>query len=251
MNMEPDISRPDPVIFPDVEEMSREAASLIVETAIGEVTAKGCFTLVLSGGQTPRRLFEMLSGDPYTGRMPWEKTHLFWGDERFVPRGHPESNFATACRAMISEIPLPIGNVHPVPLGGDSPEASAEIYEDRIRDFFGLGDGDDEIPSFDLVLLGMGADGHTASLFPGSDVLGEDVRWVRAAEAPEGQTVRTRITMTLPLINAARRVLFLVSGHEKSALVREIREDREKAGEKYPAGMVRPAGDLLWFIGGE
>lgn len=186
--------------FPGIGEMSRAAAILISRLAGDRVEKNGRFTLVLSGGRTPRVLYEMLSASPFLDEIPWEETHLFWGDERFVPRDHPQSNYLMAQSALISRVPLPTENVHPVPVEEGTLGEAASTYEEHLRGFLGVPFGAPPNPSFDVVLLGMGADGHTASLFPGDPVLEERERWVASLRAPEGYQARDRVTLTLPVM---------------------------------------------------
>ena len=236
--------------FPGLEEMSRAVARLISRLAGEHVEKSGRFSLVLSGGETPRLLYGILSTSPFLDEIPWGKVHLFWGDERFVPRDHPRSNYLVAEQALISRVPLPGENVHHVPVQEGTPEEAASAYEGILREFLGVSRESPPGPSFDLILLGMGADGHTASLFPGDPVLKEQERWVAAVKAPERYESQNRITLTLPVINRSGMVIFLVSGREKSGLAEEILVDPGKAAGKYPAALVRPRGELRWFIGG-
>ncbi len=226
-------------VYPDLETMSRKAASLIIELAEPAVRMKGFFTLVLSGGSTPQRLYRLL-GEEYMDQMPWERVHLFWGDERNVPKDSSESNFRLAWDAMISKVPIPNQNIHSVPTKPESPAAAATSYEACIRDFFHVKGEDARPPAFDLVLLGLGADGHTASLFPGDPVLSEKKRWVSAVHAPSAYKTGERITLTLPILNCAEEVMFIVSGVEKKGMIKNIINDPAQARKKIPAAMIIP-----------
>jgi 6-phosphogluconolactonase len=229
----------------DVEEIARVAASEVLRQARQTVQEKGFFSFVLSGGSTPGPLYSLLAGDPsVSSAVPWNRTHFFWGDERHVPTDHPESNYRMAKEALLSKVPVPGENIHPIRSGNPDAHQAAEEYEDTVRTFFRLKAG--EFPRFDLVLLGMGPDGHTASLFPGTEALQERRRlvvanWVEKFHAH-------RITMTLPLLNQAALVLFLVSGEEKAETLREVIEGKERKAP-FPSHLIRPAdGRLLWLV---
>lgn len=194
--------------------------------------------MALSGGRTPRSLYETISS-AYGERIDWDRVLLFWGDERFVLNNHHESNYRMAAESLISRIPIPTENVFPVPTREPTASLAAEAYEKVLRTVF----IDEKYPRFDLLLLGLGADGHVASLFRGSAALKEKSRWVVAATAPEPHAVRERITVTFPVINSARTVVMLVAGEEK----RKILEDYSRNAESYPAGFVKPAGRFFIF----
>jgi len=233
--------------FLSSEMMAVNAADYLVETARDCVGRKGYFTLVLSGGSTPRPLYELLASSGYAEIMPWSETHLFWGDERCVPPDHPMSNFRMANDAFIRHVPVPDENVHRIRGELGLPREAAADYEREIDDFFSSCDEDySGPPLFDLILLGLGSDGHTASLFPGSPVLLLTNHTVTAAEAPESAPVRHRITMTLQTICNAERIVFLVSGSSKKRLVRSIHAGGGDAAA-YPAAMIRARSDLVWF----
>ena len=199
------------------------------------------FTWALSGGSTPRGLYRLLASDPYRERLPWLGVHFFWSDERHVPPDHPESNFRMAREAMLDHVPAPPGNVHRIRAEEPDAERAALLYEEELRSFFALSPG--EWPRFDLVLLGLGKDGHTASLFPGSAAVRERERlvvapWVEALQA-------FRITLTPPVLSHARRALFMVSGAEKAAALRGVLEG-ERDPDCYPAQAVE--GNRLWLV---
>src|SRR5260370_30205962 len=198
------------------------------------------FRVSLSGGSTPKTLFTLLASDPFIGHFPWSRVSWFWGDERFVPYDHPESNYRMTREAMLSKAPVPPGNVHPVPADG-TPEEAASRYERILQAAYGAAVLDPARPLFDITLLGLGPDGHTASLLPGARVLQERKRWVAAVSHGRPEV---RITMTYPAIESSRRVAFLVAGREKTAVVRTIRA----GASKVPAARVRPVGDLIWFV---
>jgi 6-phosphogluconolactonase len=187
--------------------------------------------------------------------MPWPHIHLFWGDERCVPPDHPESNFSMAFRALISRVPIPSQNVHRVPAEIEPPEDAAKAYEKILRVFFGPSNTHPNrpheggpFPAFDLILLGVGGDGHTASLFPGGRALEETKRWVTGVRTPHGSPPVARITLTLPLINRGRHILFLVSGSGKRDVLRSILDDPDSAARRYPAARVNPEGRAVWLV---
>jgi len=244
--------------FPDLKELSRAASDLMIKRAEECVAERGVFTLVLSGGKTPRTLYEHLARPPVSAMMPWARTHLFWGDERCVPPDHPESNYAMAFQALLSKVPVPPQNIHRIPAEMEPPEDAAAAYEKILREFFQTHFNQDShlpssaegslFPSFDLILLGVGEDGHTASLFPGDEVLEERKLWVAAVRAREVLPSIPRITLTLPMINMAECVVFMVSGAGKKEAMQSILEYPEKAGRVYPAARVRPRQRVVWFL---
>ena len=235
-------------IFQDIEEMSRDAADFICERSILCVREQGFFTIALSGGSTPRRLYELLASSPYSESIPWEHIHIFWGDERCVSPDHSESNYHLTAQALLDHVPLPPGNIHRM-MGETNPHTKAAAdYEEEIRGFFRkMGCESLDFPVFDLILLGVGEDGHTASLFPGSEALQERERWVSAVLAPPGMVVEKRVTLTMPVIDAARWVMFLVSGDRKRDIVRAIFNDPD-AVDRFPAAMVGERPDVFWFL---
>ncbi len=230
--------------FVDADALGRAAADFFARKAREAVEARGRFSVLLAGGDTPRRTYELLAVEPHRGRVPWERVHLFWGDERCVPPDSPHSNAAMVRRALLDHVPVEPKHVHPVPCDR-FPEEAAEAYEGELKGFFLDGP-----PRFDLVLLGLGADGHTASLLPGSAAVDEMVRWTAVAKRPE--EAFSRVTVTLPLLNGAATVLFLVSGEGKAAALKTILEDGGRSAASLPASRVRPvSGDLRWFVDDE
>jgi 6-phosphogluconolactonase len=224
--------------FESPEELAAAAAERIRRAAADARLPR--FTLVLAGGGTPQPVYRRLAADPET---PWGRTLLFQGDERCVPRDAPESNWGAALRALAGA-PIPEAAVFAV--RGELPpaEAAAE-YEGRIRAVFGLPAAETAPPAFDLILLGMGPDGHTASLFPGSPALDERRRWVTHTPAPPLEPRVPRVTMTLPVLNAARQVVFLVAGRQKLDILDEILRNPEESARRYPAARIRRA---VWFV---
>lgn len=244
--------------YRDLETLSLMAAEYICTLAAKSARERGIVTFALAGGNTPKPVYECLAGPRFGERMPWAHTHLFWGDERCVPPDHPDSNFGMASRALISKVPIPPQNLHRIPAEMASPEKAAEAYEKILREFFGYSARTDThssgpyggrlFPSFDLILLGIGRDGHTASLFPGDQAVDEEKRWVAAVLLPHSFPTVPRITVTSPVINSARYVLFLVSGAEKRDVVRQIVNDPETASRSYPAARIQPEGTVVWFL---
>jgi 6-phosphogluconolactonase len=240
--------KPEVRCYPNLGYLGKAAAEFICSLAKERVNESGLFTIVLSGGKTPKTLYENLALPFYSTRMPWSHIHLFWGDERCVLPDHPASNFSMAFHALISKVPLPSQNVHRMPAEIEPPEDAAEAYEGVLREFFGSPRKPGPIPAFDLMVLGVGKDGHTASLFPGDRALEVEKRWVAAIRIPQGTPLVPRITLTLPLINRASCVLFMVSGSGKREVVRSILEEPDSAAQRYPAARVRPGGRTVWLI---
>ena len=234
--------------YPNLEILSEAAAEFICSLVGERVSQDGLFTIALSGGKSPKLLYEKLAAPPHAARIPWSHIHLIWGNERCVPPDHPESNFSMAFHALISKVPIPPQNVHRMPAEIEPPGDAAEAYERILSEFFGSPKEAGPIPTFDLIVLGVGKDGHTASLFPGDQALEEEKRWVTAVLTPHGSPPVPRITLTLPLINRARCVLFIVSGSGKREVVRSILEEPDSAAQRYPAARVNPDGKVVWLI---
>lgn len=230
------------VVVADAAELADRAAQSIVDSALEAVAVRGRFTLALAGGDTPRRTYARLAAAPRRDAMPWASTFVFFGDERCVPLDHADSNYRMARETLLDQVPLPSEQVFAMPGDAPDPDAGAVAYARTLAQVLGLRRG--EVPRFDLVLLGMGLDGHTASLFPGSPVLKEIFRPVAAVHATAA-AIPQRITLTLPVLNAATNVLFLVSGPEKAKAVRAVLDERAL----LPAGMVQPEkGRLVWML---
>jgi len=235
------VSGPSLLRVADAEAVAGEAAEELAGAAARAVAERGRFTLALAGGSTPRRLYALLASPdaPFRARVPWDRTHVFFGDERAVPPEHPDSNYRMAREALLAHVAP--ASVHRI--RAEQPGA-AEAYEAELRAFFGVPTGDDP-PSLDLVLLGLGPDGHTASLFPGDAVLEEARRWVATTLGARLGTRRT--TLTLPVLNRARAVVFLVAGPEKAGALRRVLAP-EPGAELLPAARVRPdRGSVLWL----
>ncbi len=226
-------------VFPDVPLLTRAVADESHRIALDAVLARGRCSICLSGGATPKSLNERWARD-FISRMPWGQIHFFWGDERYVPHDDERSNYRMARETLLSRIPIPPENIHPMPTDLADPGKAAIAYEKTLREFFG------DRPEFDLVFLGVGVEGHTASLFPDSPALGEMQRAVVAvrvpAEPPE------RITLTYPMLNRSRNIFFLAEGGIKREIISEIRREPESATSPYPAARIRSAGRVIWFL---
>ena len=231
--------KPDVRVCADLADLSRRAAEAVVGTINDAVRTSGTCSIVLSGGSTPRTLYGLLASQ-FRARVPWAHLHVFWEDERYVPREDPRSNYRMAREMLLDHVPCPPANIHPMPTHFPSAEVAARDYERTLRDHFVA-----ERPPFDLVLLGIGDDGHTASLFPGSLALAERTRWVVAAQAPVEP--QTRLTLTLPALTGAAAVHVLVTGATEGEALRHALEG---AGDwiKYPAAGIRlGTGSVIWW----
>lgn len=242
--------------FPDIKQGSIAAAKQILQLAQAAILDRGLFTFVLTGGRTPKLLYELLAQPPTANQMPWQQSHFFWGDERWVSSSHPDSNFKLAHETLLKKVHIPPQNIHQISTGHPDVASGAEIYEKHLRDFFHTipqtetdkASQNIPYPEFDMILLGMGTDGHTASLFPGSPLLAEKNLWVSLVSDKTGSPPVQRVTMTLPALNHARHVIFLVAGAEKLKIVKTILQEPEKAIKLYPAAMVKPTGKLTWIV---
>lgn len=236
---------PEITIVPDTGALHSAAAAEFVRSALEAVRAKGAFNVSLSGGSTPKALYSLLAADPaLRAQVPWKQINFFWGDERHVPPDHPDSNFRMVNEAMIAK--APVGPAQIWRIRGELPEAreAANNYEQKLRDFFRL--SDEQFPRFDLVLLGIGADGHTASIFPGTKALHEGRRLAVANWI--GKLFSERITLTTPVFNNAACVLFLVHGEDKAPALKAVLEGPFEP-EQLPAQLIRPRnGRLIWLV---
>jgi len=238
-------------ISKSIDDLMRTTATGIVDAARGAIAERGVFTIALSGGATPRVLFEMLASPEIAEQMPWEDVEVFWGDERHVPPDHPDSNYHVAKEALLDRVPIPAQNVHRIMAELPNANTVAVAYEDELKHAFDLEDPvppghQPTVPRFDLILLGIGEDGHTASLFPHTPALAERKRLVVANPVAKLQT--TRITLTLPVINNAARVWFLVTGGSKAKILHDIVEGPYLPDE-LPSQYVNPTdGELLFLL---
>ena len=234
-------ARPRVQVFDDAEAVARGAAERFVELGQAAIDARGCFSVGLAGGSTPKRTYELLASEAYREQLNWSKVHIFFGDERCVPPDHSESNYRMANEALISRVSIPPPNVHRINGLGDA-VANASLYEDELRTFFNPASW----PRFDLVLLGMGDDGHTASLFPGTKALAERQAWVVANWVEKVGAFR--ITLTAPAINHAANIAFLVTGATKAERLLEVLRGALDP-EKLPSQLIQPLdGSLFWLV---
>ncbi|MEA5511540.1 6-phosphogluconolactonase [Crocosphaera sp. UHCC 0190] len=224
-------------VLPDKTALLTQALSCVMEKIKIALEERGLCTLVLAGGSTPKPLYEALSQQS----LPWEKIHIFWGDERYVPANHPDSNEGMARQAWLDRVPFPSENIHPMPTGSGDPALDAQTHETQLQQFFHVAPG--EVPVFDVILLGMGDDGHTASLFPQTEALKVSDRLITVGNK-DGQP---RLTFTLPLLNQARCVIFLVAGENKRPALAQIFAP-EADETMYPARSVQPQGELWWLL---
>jgi 6-phosphogluconolactonase len=232
-------------VVSDGSALARAAAERFAEVVADAVAARGMAFVALSGGTTPKQMGRLLADEPYRSRIPWDRLHVFWGDERFVPLGSPESNAGEAKRGFLDLVPIPPQNVHPWDTEAKSGKEAAAAYEATIREAFAMPSG---IPRFDLVLLGMGDDGHTASLFPHTDALHVKEPLAVVNFVPKLDT--ERLTLTAPILNAGRQILFLAGGPGKAAILARVIEGPENRTE-LPAQSIRasePDGTLGWLV---
>jgi len=229
------------LICADPAELAREAARRFAELADVFVRDVGKFSVALSGGSTPKAMFQILAEKPFANSLPWQSIYFFWGDERCVPPDHPDSNFRMANEALLARVPIPRENIFRIPAEDEDPHRAATRYEETLRNFF-----KEETPHFDLVFLGMGPDGHTASLFPKSEALHRNDRVAVANYVEKFQS--WRITLTAETINRARNVIFLIAGADKAPALQKVLEGTSDL-EQYPSQLIQPYfGALLWLV---
>ncbi len=228
-------------VYGDAEQLAQAAAELFVTLAAESIKARGRFRVALSGGSTPRRVYQLLASDEFKRRVDWDRVDLFWGDERYVGADDRESNYRMTAEALLLHVPVPPANVHRVPTGISPPTTAASKYEEDIRQTF---HDPSSVPQFDLIYLGLGTNGHTASLFPQSPALREQSRLVIADFV--GEVNMWRITMTPPLLNRGRTVAFLVEGNQKAEVLGDVLLGTPDP-ERLPAQLIAPEGKLLWM----
>lgn len=236
-------------ILADPEALSQRVAAWMLELATAQ---NGVFAVALSGGSTPQQLYQRLAEQPFRDRFPWSRTHWFWGDERFVPHENARSNFRMVREALLSHVPIPTANVHPIATEGVTAEAAASAYERELKSFYGMEHLDPAQPLFNVTLLGLGPDGHTASLFPGTSVLAERDRWAVAVDGAVGGAVGgvvggapndERITLTYPALESSRNAAFLVAGEDKRVIFDRFR----RGDDSLPAARLHPTGAMWLF----
>lgn len=228
-------------ILPNREALNHAVASAIVKCAQHSVALHGRFSIALSGGETPRSIYQMLHQVPFHHQMPWEQTHIFFTDERCVPPDHKDSNFGMANNALLSHVPLLQENIHRIEAEDPQPKAAAHRYAETLEKCL---PHRHQLPQFDLVLLGVGVDGHIASLFPESTILQETAQCVAAVHVEKFKT--WRISVTFPIINHAANIFIIAAGAEKSAVLKEV--FAPNAPTKFPVQQLRPEGNLSWFL---
>ena len=232
----------DLTIYPDIDTLSQHAAQYIVDIAIESIADRGRFIIALSGGNTPRKTYGLLGSEPYRSQIDWELVHIFWSDERCVSPDSSDSNYLMAHEALLSKISTPGLQVHRMPADMPDRDAASREYTEEMRYIFGT----EDIPDFDLIQLGMGPEGHTASLFPHQASLHETQRLVMPVTVPKPPP--DRLTFTPPLLNAARNVLFLVTGEDKADALQAVLEGKYQPDE-YPAQIVSPPnGEVEWMV---
>jgi 6-phosphogluconolactonase len=243
-----DQTKPELVIFPGVTEVAQEAARRFETIAREAIERQGRFTVALSGGNTPRSMHNILAAEASTSQIDWSKVYIFFGDDRCVPPDNPESNYGMAWDTLLCKVPIPPENVYRM-RGEDNPEKAAEAYSAELKSFFGLaqagGPSPENFPRFDLIFLGMGPDGHTASLFPGTAALQERSKPVAANYVPKLGV--NRLTLTAPSINRAANIIFLVAGPDKAAALHQVLEG-EYQPQIYPSQLIRPSQGKLTFL---
>jgi 6-phosphogluconolactonase len=223
-----------------------EDASALAEAAVrrlvARVAGKDRAAVALTGGSSPQGLYRLLGEEPWRSRVPWDRVHWFIGDDRFVPESDPLSNMGTVRRVFLNRVRAPRQNIHPIPTDGN-PDGAARLYEDDLKRFYGANRLDPARPLFDLVLMGLGGDGHTASLFPRSPALDEQERWALGVAKAGMEPYVPRVTLTFPALGSTREMLFLVEGADKRAIL-----SRVLAGEDLPARRAYSDGDLVWLV---
>ena len=228
------------LIVPDEQSLAETAAERLL-TRIAQANDRAA--VCLTGGSTPQHLYRLLASEPYRCEPPWGRVHWFMGDDRFVPPGHVLHNTGMARRSFLDHVPAPAANIHPIPTDASSPDAAARLYEAELKAFYGSDRLGAARPLFDLVLMGVGDDGHTASLFPHSAALDEKERWVVGIDNAGHEPFVSRITLTFAALASTREMLFLVSGHGKRDILRRV-----FSGEDLPANRARSDGELVWLV---
>jgi 6-phosphogluconolactonase len=231
--------RPELMVVPDADALARTAARRLLD----QFAPTGRLAVCLTGGSTPERLYALLATASYRDAVPWDRIHWFWGDDRFVPQADPRSNCGAARRLLLDRVPAPPANIHPIPTDASNVEAAANLYAAELRTFYGADHLDPQRPLFDVVLMGLGADGHTASLFPGHAEVEESARWVVGVAEAGLEPFVPRVSLTFPALASTRQMLFLVSGPSKRDIL-----SRVLSGADLPAARARSDGDLIWLV---
>ena len=234
-------NRPRQIVVVDDEGALAQTAATRLLARLG--AAKERAAVALTGGSSPQGLYRLLAEQPWRDQVPWDRVHWFMGDDRFVPENDPLSNMGMARRLFLDRVKAPRRNVHPIETGANYPEAAARLYEEDLKTFYGADRLDPSRPLFDLVLMGLGNDGHTASLFPHSPALDDKARWVVGVAKAGMEPFVPRVTLTFAALGSTREMLFLVDGRDKRDIVRRV-----LAGEDLPAGRAHAEGDLVWLL---
>jgi len=235
------MSKTEIIVKDNSRQLAEAGARLFTKVALASVRERGHFAVAISGGSTPRGVHRLLAEEPHRSEVPWKRTSLFWVDERCVPVTDDRSNYGLAKRDLLDKVPLPMSQIHPMPVEVPS-DMGAQEYQREIQNFFQV--GEEQIPEFDLIFLGIGTDGHTASLFPGQRALKEQKQWIVAVKG--GDPNVSRLTMTYPLLNRARVIVILVSGKGKAAILKTLFEEKQTG---LPAAGIKPTnGELTWLI---
>lgn len=231
--------------YPTVDVMNDAVVKAVTQKATAAIEHHHAFHLALAGGSTPKSIYELMAREPYCSNLPWDKMHFYFGDERCVPADHTDSNYRMTRQALLSKVPVPESNVHPIVVDLQDVAASAKRYEDELKSHLPR---NDSVSVFDLVLLGIGDDGHTASLFPGTPILKETAKWVDAVYVEKFDA--WRISLTYPIINAAANVFVIAAGSGKSDILKNVivGERKESGDFQYPVQGIQPAGDLVWYL---
>jgi 6-phosphogluconolactonase len=230
------------LVFADIDALSKAALDEVFRLTKDAVQASGRCAISLSGGHTPERMFGLWTQEAYESAFPWDRVHFFWGDDRYVRYNDPLSNYGTAKKLLFDKLPPNTRvHLHPMPTENADPVEAAKVYAAEMRKFFGT-----EPPAFDVQLLGLGGEGHTASLFPNNPALDEQEAWVLPVTVPAMPP--HRLTMTYPVINQARNTYFLVAGESKRDIVKAIAAEPDTGVSEYPAARVKPGGPLIWML---
>jgi 6-phosphogluconolactonase len=227
------------IVVEDAPSLAEAAARRLIK----QVTEKDRAAVALTGGSSPQGLYRLLAAEPWRGKLPWHRVHWFIGDDRFVPESDPLSNMGTARRVFLDRVGAPRQNIHPIPTDAADPESAARLYEDDLKVFYGGDRLDPARPMFDLVLMGLGSDGHTASLFPNSPALNETQRWALGIDKAGMAPFVPRVTLTFPTLASTREMLFLVDGADKRAIL-----GRVLSGDDLTARRAHADGDLIWLV---
>jgi 6-phosphogluconolactonase len=230
-------------VLPDIDALSRAALEELLSDLQAAIKQRGRGAIALSGGHTPEKMYTLwAANEKYRSETDWNRVHFFWGDERYVSQDDPLSNYRMTRETLLKNVPIPAANVHAVPTNLGTPQQAADAYDQELRKFFGS-----SAPAFDVTLLGLGPEGHTASLFPDSPALEEKTHWVVPVHVEA--VPPNRLTFTLPVLNSSRNTYFLVAGENKREIVAALRAEPDSRPSAYPAGRIRPAdGRVLWFL---